>query len=107
MSKSSAIKKIDALDQIKVLCVDDEEISLMLIKTQIEKLGYIALTANSPEAALKILEKEAADIALVISDYKMPIMTGAELNNIVSVKWPDIPFALMSATIPVGIQTHL
>lgn len=59
-----------------LLIVDDEkEILRSLTLTFAE--DYAVFTASSGAEALEILEKQ--EIALVIADQRMPVMTGAEL----------------------------
>lgn len=70
-----------------VLCVDDEESILSSLKRALRKQPFELLTANSGEEALALLE--ARKIDLVVSDMRMPNMTGAELLARVYSKWPD------------------
>jgi response regulator RpfG family c-di-GMP phosphodiesterase len=59
-----------------ILCVDDEsDIVSSLYDTFMDK--YVVKTATSGAAALAIFQQE--DIALIISDQRMPLMTGTEL----------------------------
>ena len=65
---------------LKVLLVDDEPFILQGLKVLIEwqKEGAeIVGTATNGKEALEFLKKEKVD--LVITDIKMPIMTGIEL----------------------------
>ncbi len=94
-------------ERLKVLLVDDDEVTLFVTKNQVEKLGYVGLTCASGAEALKILEKDAADIALIISDYKMAGLTGLELCNLVAATWPEIPFALISGTAPSAMAEFM
>ncbi|MBF0318485.1 MAG: response regulator [Nitrospirae bacterium] len=59
-----------------ILCVDDEQ---DILNTMEDTLGdrYNIKTANNAPDALKVLQDE--DIAVVISDQRMPLMTGTEL----------------------------
>lgn len=59
----------------KILFVDDEEIILSNVKDFLEDTFDIT-TENSPQAALELLKNEKFDI--VISDFKMPKMSGAD-----------------------------
>ena len=61
----------------RILSVDDEPKVLSSLRRTLESEGFEVLLALSGEDALRILEKEVCDIALV--DYKMPEMNGIEL----------------------------
>ena len=61
----------------KILYVDDEEINLINFTVELSD-HYEIFTALSGEAALAIMEKEK-EIALVVSDQRMPGMSGVAL----------------------------
>jgi type II secretory ATPase GspE/PulE/Tfp pilus assembly ATPase PilB-like protein/FixJ family two-component response regulator len=94
--------KIDALDPgaeiidpesfegeqgFNLLFVDDEEGVLHALRRIFLEENYQILTATSGEKALAIMEK--VRIHLVISDHRMPGMTGAELLKEMKLKWPE------------------
>lgn len=60
----------------KVLYVDDEEINLLILTRQLQK-KFKVYTAESGEEGLKIL-KSNTDLEFIISDLKMPQMSGLE-----------------------------
>jgi CheY-like chemotaxis protein len=61
----------------RLLLVDDEERILTALRRSLRRDGYEITTAQTPREALERLEKETFDA--VLSDYKMPGMTGLEL----------------------------
>ncbi|MCM3746324.1 response regulator [Paenibacillus pasadenensis] len=69
--------------EITILLVDDEAIDLEWLKVRVAGSGQsslrIAGTARSGFAALKIMEQERIDI--ILSDIRMPIMTGTEFAH--------------------------
>jgi response regulator RpfG family c-di-GMP phosphodiesterase len=69
------------------LCVDDEENVLHSIKRTLAKERYNIFTATSGAEGLEILKKEAVD--LVISDQRMPNMSGYEFLKEVREKYPE------------------
>jgi two-component system probable response regulator PhcQ len=79
-----------------VIYIDDEETALKYFKRGLDK-DCPVFTANSGAAALEILEKEHAQIGVVLSDQKMPAMTGAELLTVVRQKWPNMIRMLITA----------
>ncbi|MGH7290971.1 MAG: response regulator, partial [Myxococcota bacterium] len=77
-----------------VLCVDDEPSILSAMKRLFRSSGHRVLTAESGAAALALLETETVD--LIISDMRMPMMTGAELLSQVRTRWPEITRLLLT-----------
>ena len=60
----------------------------------LELLGYRVLQAESGAKALEILETTRPDIMLF--DYAMPVMNGAELAKLAQRLWPDVPIVFAS-----------
>ena len=60
-----------------VLMIDDEPRILSALTRALRREGYELLSAERPSDALRIVEQRAIDC--VLSDYKMPLMTGLEL----------------------------
>jgi len=74
-------------EQIKILCVDDEENVLRALKRLFFDDDYEIITAASGNEGLRILEKEDAQI--VISDYRMPEMSGVDFLREVCRRRPE------------------
>ena len=74
--------------QHTVLCVDDEENILHSLKRLLRKEGYRLLTATSGAKGLKVLKEN--DVHLVISDQRMPEMSGTEFLAKVKENYPDV-----------------
>jgi len=71
-----------------VLCVDDEPNILNALRRVFRKENYRLLTATSAKKGLELITAES--VALVISDYRMPEMTGVELLKAVKSISPNI-----------------
>ena len=82
------------LEKPTVLYVDDLRINLNLFEATF-KNDYDLILTEYPEKVLKILEER--DIQVVVSDQRMPEMTGIELLGIVAEKYPDIRRYLLTA----------
>ena len=65
---------------MKILIVDDDELSLAITEKVLKSTGYQTFLAEDGERALEILRNE--DIQIVISDWDMPVMDGLELCTI-------------------------
>jgi response regulator RpfG family c-di-GMP phosphodiesterase len=73
-------------NKITILYVDDEENNLFSFKATF-RIKYHVLTALSGDVALEILEKNLVHI--IITDQRMPEMTGVEFLEKVLEKYPD------------------
>ena len=77
-----------------ILIVDDNPNMSALLVEMLEALTYEAEIADSGNDALnKVGEK---DYALVITDFRMPNMSGIELLNKIKDHRPDLPVAVIS-----------
>ena len=72
----------------RVLIVDDETRILAALRRTLRREGWSILTADSADAARKIIAEEPLD--LVLSDQQMPGMTGIELLGWVARERPEI-----------------
>ncbi len=70
-----------------LLFVDDEEGVLSAMRRIFMEENYEILTASSADKALALLE--AQKVQLLVSDHRMPGMTGAELLKVVKERWPE------------------
>lgn len=76
-----------------ILCVDDEPIALEFLQRTLKEFSL--LLASDGEQALQILRTQAID--LIITDQRMPKMTGVELLQICLKEFPAIPRLLITA----------
>ncbi len=79
----------------KILIVDDEEGLRAVLKILLGKEGYQVRTAGSGAEALKALEEESFHV--VLTDIKMPGMSGIELLKNVRERDPNLPVVIMTA----------
>ncbi|CAB1056177.1 hypothetical protein D1BOALGB6SA_913 [Olavius sp. associated proteobacterium Delta 1] len=61
-----------------LLCVDDERSILNALKRLLRRRGFKILAAEGGSAGLEVLTETDATVSLIISDQRMPEMTGAE-----------------------------
>ncbi len=72
----------------KILVVDDEPDNLDLLYRTFYR-DYKVLRATSGPAGLELLAREA-EISVIISDQRMPIMSGTEFLSLTATQYPDI-----------------
>ncbi|UPA18215.1 sigma-54 dependent transcriptional regulator [Borrelia puertoricensis] len=79
----------------KLLVADDEKNIREGIATYLEDEGYFVFTASDGKEALETIKSEKIDA--IISDLRMPQISGEELLRIVKDKNPNIPFIILTA----------
>jgi diguanylate cyclase (GGDEF)-like protein len=85
---------VGSIAKPKILCVDDEE-GVRLALTRLLRQDFNVLAANNSDEALKILRSEH-DIAIIISDYRMPGKNGVEFLREAKVICPLAVRAILS-----------
>jgi DNA-binding NtrC family response regulator len=81
--------------KVKILVVDDEQGLCAGIQEALRREGYLVDASTDPAAALKMAQEKLYN--LVISDIKMPGLSGLELLSQVREKQRDTLFVLMTA----------
>ncbi|MEG4573986.1 response regulator [Microcoleus sp. N3A4] len=74
--------------KLKILIVDDEPDNLDLLYRTFHR-DYKVLRAESGPAALEILAKQG-EVAVIISDQRMPKMSGTEFLSLTAAQYPDV-----------------
>jgi signal transduction histidine kinase len=77
-----------------VLYVDDLQTNLILFQATFEK-DYDIILAESAAAAIEILKER--EVQVLVTDQRMPDMSGTELLEIVAAEYPDIRRFLLTA----------
>ena len=83
-------------DAQSVLLVDDDPLLIDIGRRVLEKLGHAVVTATSAQRALDILSLHAAQVSMIVTDLTMPGMSGLELIEIVTARYPAIPIVAVS-----------
>ncbi len=90
------------MDKHTVLVVDDEPVVRNLVCTVLASRGLEPIGAADGIEALRALEARRPAIGLVISDVRMPGITGIELAHLLRNEQPDLPVLLISGHLPDG-----
>ena len=92
---SSSENKLKSNHKSKLLIVDDEEDNLDLLQ-RIFYRSHLILRAKNGFEALAILAKEP-DVAVIVSDQRMPMMSGTEFLSQVAESYPDTLRIILTA----------
>ncbi len=87
-----------------LLIVDDDPNILKALKRLLRKEEYTLLMAESGQQALSILSENAVNV--IISDHRMPVMTGVEFLSKVKQSYPDIIRIVLSGYSDIGTITQ-
>lgn len=71
-----------------VLLVDDDQEPLDLLEHYFERNEYITKTAHG---VIEAIQKLDDTLDLVVTDYEMPVMNGADLLLMIRQKFPKLP----------------
>jgi len=78
--------------QPTLLLVDDEDNILSALKRLLRNDGYRVFTSNAPERALELLadlDRQGDTVDVVLSDQRMPSMSGVDFLSRVKISHPD------------------
>ena len=78
-----------------ILITDDEQSQRDILSGYLKKKGFKVFSAASGKEAIKIVNENAVDI--ILSDYKMPELTGLELITKIKEINPEISFVIITA----------
>lgn len=82
-----------------VLYVDDDEAITFLVRRLLERDGYRVSAYTDAHDALDALRHGPLDVALCITDFNMPRMSGLRLAREVKALHPNLPVAIASGYI--------
>lgn len=77
-----------------VLVIDDEPMICQQLERLYTQTGHRVTTTSKVEHALEYLENE--DVDLVITDMRLPGLSGVDLIRRIQERWPDVPVIVMT-----------
>ncbi|MDC0603123.1 EAL domain-containing protein [Aliiglaciecola sp.] len=77
-----------------ILLVDDEPYILKSLQRTLRTLNLSVLIANNAKEALSLLAENSVQV--ILTDHKMPDMTGADLIDVVKREYPEIVSIMLS-----------
>ncbi len=89
-----------------ILFLDDQAWLLPLAQRMLEDAGYRVSTFADAREALSRLSADPAQFDLVVTDYKMPGMSGVDVARAVRALRADLPVVLMSGAVMDGLSAE-
>jgi len=80
-----------------LLVVDDDPDIVQVLKMGLVKNGFLVDAFTNPEEALQIFKSDAESYCLVLSDIRMPMLSGIQLSRKVKAINPNVKVVLMTA----------
>ena len=80
----------------RILVAEDDEGVRLLVTRALRLEGHHVETAEDGEFALEALVDADGDFDLLLSDIRMPAMTGIELAHAANGQWPELTILLMT-----------
>ena len=80
----------------RVLLVDDQRDILKLLHSTLNTLAHELEIFEAPSGEEAMLEASRNKVDLLISDYRLPGITGVELMHKIRVKYPDVRVILVT-----------
>jgi DNA-binding NtrC family response regulator len=81
----------------KVLVIDDDPDIVRVLKLGLQKNRFLVSGFTNPEEALQSIKSNTEDYCLVLSDIRMPVLSGIQLARKVKEINPSIKVLLMTA----------
>jgi CheY-like chemotaxis protein len=87
-----------------ILCVDDNELELSVLKFMLSTNGYRVLSATNGQEAVTIFSETQVD--LVLADFAMPQMNGGQLVERLKQIASHVPMILLGEPQKMGSELH-
>ena len=77
-----------------ILCVDDEPAIGLILEDTLARAGHTPIGASNVPEALRALQ--SGNVDLIISDYRMPGLTGLEFLELIRQEGIDVPLVMLT-----------
>ena len=98
-------EEADAVPVLKILCLDDDESVIRIVKQLLEIRGYRVSDHVNQQAALDAIRAAPGEFDVVVTDYNMPGMQGLDVAREVRAIRADLPVIVTSGYIDEELRT--
>ncbi len=106
MTGASNLPDPEAANTQTILVVDDREEVRELATRMLQRVGYATLEAANGEKALALFRQHHGRIGLVLTDVRMPGMSGFELVERMREEGGDLPVLYMSGYLSMALAVQ-
>lgn len=104
--RSGEVSRLSDLTGKRVIVVEDAQAIRELMARVLRGAGCRVIEVRSGAEAMLILEDVGENIDLLVTDVVMPRMSGFELANRVSHRFPELPILLISGYAPAALSAR-
>ncbi len=87
-----------------ILVIDDEEQVRHLVRRTLEPAGATVLDAVDGATGLEVVSRSPVPLDLVITDVRMPGISGVEVAQVLSIFRPELPVLAISAYVKGDVE---
>ncbi len=91
---------------VRLLVVDDEHLVQKVVASVLRQAGFDVVVADGGDAALTLLRKQGHGVKAVITDVRMPEMSGIELVETMQTERIALPVLFMSGQLDVALPSE-
>lgn len=88
-----------------IVCIDDDEAQLFMIKRMLERWGYRVSTFLEQGEALEVL-RSGVGVDMVVTDFNMSGVSGLEVAQAIRAARPQVPVIVVSGYITEQLRTQ-
>ena len=90
---------------MKVLIIEDDEVTLKAVKDAFEESGFMVFTAKDGIEGIVELKGKNGEVDLIISDYNMPLFNGLQIaTKIRNEDLTSAPFIIMTTQVSSDLK---
>jgi len=98
-------KEFEIMGHVKVLVLDDEPSIRESLSEYLRDFGYQVQSAESAEEAIKLMELEQPDVAIV--DIRLPGMDGDKMIQLCSRAMPKLQYVVHTGSVAFSVHEEL
>ncbi len=104
-SELGKIENLSVGEPATIMVIDDDERIRKILTLQLEKAGYNVITVANGSDALELIGQ--VDVDVVITDIRMPDITGDKILKYIKSHFPTIPVIMLTGVVDVETAVNI